>query len=535
MKLAGVNVAAADPGAPPIRARTVAGIAGIVAILILLAKSFGFVREIVIAGAFGAGWERDAYNLAYQIPAYALILLGGLNGPFHSATLAALTRLKESGREIKGSPVLTIMLLTGAVMASVAALVYVFAAPIVMLQGPWAAAQTQALATSQLRYMVPVLLVGAWIGVLCGVSTHHGRFALPTLSPAVSSLAIIGFVLWRPDDPLMLAVGTTVGAILQLLLQGFPAMWAAGPRALAIRPCSPADPAIREAGALLWPAVLASTIGQVNVFVGTFFLSKAGEGAIAAWGYANIVYQLPLGTLLAALLVPLFPRLTAAAARDDRAALFNHLNRGVQLVGLVAIPLAVGVAVAAVPLVRVAFERGRFAETGGTALTAPVLAILCTGMIGYALRDLFVRVFYAVNDAQTPMRVMLVSLALNVVLNALFMFYFKLGLQGIAWSTVIVTWLNFGQIAWALRAKLGTLGLGPSWPILVRALGAALCAGGVMIYLMRIRWPGGFLGGVLELAAVGAGGAATYGGVLLALRVGRILKGQEAIGGTPRE
>ncbi len=512
-----------------------AGVAGIVAILILLAKSFGFFREIAIARAFGTGWERDAYNLAYQLPAYALVLLGGLNGPFHSATLAALTRLRESGRELKGSPVLTIMLLTGAVMGTVAALVYVLADPIVTLQGPWVKAQTHALATSQLRYMVPVLLVGAWIGVLCGVSTHRGQFALPTLSPAVSSLAIIGFVLWRPDDPLMLAIGTTVGAVLQLLLQGVPAIWAAGPRALATRPCSPADPAIREAGALLWPAILSSTIGQINVFVGTFFLSRAGEGAIAAWGYANIVYQLPLGTLLAALLVPLFPRLTSAAARDDRAALFGHLNRGVQLVGLVAIPLAVGLAVAAVPVVQVAFERGKFAQTGGTALTAPVLAILCAGMIGYALRDLLVRVFYAVNDSRTPMRVMLVSLGLNVGFNALFMFGFKLGLQGIAWSTVLVTWLNLAQIAWALRAKLGTLGLGPSGPILVRALGAALCAGGVMLYVRQFDWPKGLGGGILELAALGVAGVATYGGILLALRVNRIIKGESPASGTPGE
>lgn len=499
--------------------KSIASVAGVVAILILLAKSFGFIREIVIARAFGAGWERDAYNLAYQLPAFALILLGGLNGPFHSATLAALTRLRESGRQIKGSPVFTIVLLTGVVMGAIAALVFFLADPIVRLQGPWVSDQTHHLATQQLRIMVPVLLVGAWIGVLCGVSTDQGRFALPSLSPAISSLAIIGFVLWRPHDPLSLAWGTMAGAVLQLAFQGIPALWAAGPKALATPPCSPADPAIKEAGNLLWPAILSSTIGQINVFVGTFFLSKAGPGAIAAWGYANIVYQLPLGTLLAALLVPLFPRLTSAAARDDRDALFSHLNRGVQIVAMAALPLAAGIGLAAEPIIRVAYERGKFAETGGTALTAPVLAILCTAMIAYALRDLFVRVFYAINDSKTPMRIMLVSLALNVAFNWYFMFVLDAGIAGIAWATVLVTWLNFAQIAWALRSKLGTLGLAPSLPTVGRALAATAGGAAALMWVSTFSFPKGLLGGILELAAMGAAAATVYGAILLGFRV----------------
>lgn len=499
--------------------KSIAGIAGVVAVLILLAKSFGFIREIVIARAFGTGWERDAYNLAYQLPAFALILLGGLNGPFHSATLAALTRLRESGRQVKGSPVFTIVLLTGAVMGAIAALVFFLADPIVTLQGPWVSRQTHDLAVAQLRIMVPILLVGAWIGVLCGISTDQGRFALPSLSPAASSLAIIGFVLWRPHDPLSLAWGTMLGAVAQLLLQGIPALWSAGPRALTTPPCSPGDPAIREAGNLLWPAILSSTIGQINVFVGTFFLSRAGQGAIAAWGYANIVYQLPLGTLLAALLVPLFPRLTSAAARDDREALFGHLNRGVQIVAMVALPLAAGIGLAAEPIIRVAYERGKFAQTGGTALTAPVLAILCTAMIAYALRDLFVRVFYAVNDSKTPMRVMIVSLALNVAFNWFFMFVLGAGLAGIAWSTVLVTWLNFAQIAWALRSKLGTLGLGPSVPVIGRALAATAGGAAAMWWVRSFEFPGGLLGGMIELAALAVAAVAAFGGILLAFRV----------------
>ena len=65
-------------------ARSLAGIAGIVAVATLISKVFGLVRQVAIAAAFGVGPAFDAYNYAYVIPGFLPILLGGINGPFHS-------------------------------------------------------------------------------------------------------------------------------------------------------------------------------------------------------------------------------------------------------------------------------------------------------------------------------------------------------------------------------------------------------------------------------------------------------------------
>ena len=494
------------------KTRSLLRIASIVAFLVVVSKAFGFLREVVVAEAFGKGIERDAYNLAYQLPAYALVLLGGLNGPFHTATQSALTRLKEAGREDRGGVILTLTALTGVVMGAIALTVYFLADPIVRIQGPWVSSETHSLAVNLLRVMAPIILIGAWVGVLCGISTDQGRYSLASLSPMVSSLAIIAAILWRPNDPLMLAVGTMAGAFLQLALQGIPALKFT--RIPKFAPLS--DPVLKDAGRLLWPAILSSSIGQVNVIIGTIFLSRAGDGAISAWAYANVIFQLPLGTLLAALLVPLFPRLTAAAARDDRPELLGLMNRGISIVALLAVPLAAGIALTATPLVRAAFERGKFAATNGTEPTALVLSILALGLVAYAARDLLVRVFYATNDSATPLRVSIVSLFLNVALNAFFMFGLHWGLGGIALSTAIVTWLNLAQVAWALRRKLGSLDFRASWPTIIRASGATAGAAVIGHLLVRLSWPGGTLGALAELLVVGGAFGAAYAGLLLA-------------------
>jgi len=56
-----------------------------------LSKLTGCIRQIFIAAAFGVGVTYDAFNYAYIIPGFLLIIIGGINGPLHNAVVAILT------------------------------------------------------------------------------------------------------------------------------------------------------------------------------------------------------------------------------------------------------------------------------------------------------------------------------------------------------------------------------------------------------------------------------------------------------------
>ncbi|MEB3299973.1 MAG: murein biosynthesis integral membrane protein MurJ [Candidatus Sericytochromatia bacterium] len=490
--------------------------ASVVAGLVLVSKGFGFAREVVVAGVHGAGVARDAYNLAYQLPAYVLVMLGGLNGPFHSAAVAALTRGRTRGSGEGDSLVVSLLVWVGLFMAGVAVAV-AWAAPVMLkLQGPWVSEEVLHLAVPMLRWMAPILALGAWIGLLSGLSQDRGDVVLPSLSPLLSSLAVVVAVLLRPGDPMALAWGTALGAGLQASLQGWPA-WRSLAGSGRLTLVGLGDPRMREVLGLLWPAILSSSVGQLNVLVGTFFLSRAGTGALSAWGYANVLYQLPLGTLLAALLVPLFPKLTETAARGDLEAMRQWLFRGASLVSAVCLPLVAGLVVLAGPLVSAAFVRGQFTvEDAGR--TSMVLACLAAGLVAYAMRDLMVRCFYALNDSRTPLKITLVSLLINIFINSVLTFGFGAGLAGIAAATVAVTWANALQVGFALHRRIGGLGLGELVTPFRRGLANALLAGGAAWCLnswlaSRAWWPQGFwghvalllLGGGLGLFLVAAG------------------------------
>lgn len=78
------------------KSRSLVSIAGLVAVATLISKIFGLVREQAIAAAFGVGPVVNAYAYAYVIPGFLLILLGGINGPFHSALISVLAKRDKS-------------------------------------------------------------------------------------------------------------------------------------------------------------------------------------------------------------------------------------------------------------------------------------------------------------------------------------------------------------------------------------------------------------------------------------------------------
>ena len=67
--------------------------AGLIVVVILLSKIAGFLRDVIVANYYGASIVSDAYFYAYQIPALAIVILGGMGGPFHSATVSVFSKL----------------------------------------------------------------------------------------------------------------------------------------------------------------------------------------------------------------------------------------------------------------------------------------------------------------------------------------------------------------------------------------------------------------------------------------------------------
>jgi putative peptidoglycan lipid II flippase len=519
-------------------ARSLAGIAGIVAVATLISKVFGLVRQVAIAAAFGVGAAFDAYNYAYVIPGFLLILLGGINGPFHSAIISVLAK---RDKEEAGPLVETINTLVTSLLLVVTIALVIFAEPLMTLVAPGlniteaqALAQgmtpenfqtlqmTKDIAIEQFRIMAPLAMLAGLIGIGFGTLNAADQYWLPSISPLFSSVALIGAIgilaldlgsqITAPEYALLggrvLAWGTLAGAILQWLVQLI-AQWRSGLGTLRLR-FEFNRPGVKEVMQVMGPATLSSGMLHINVYTDLWFASFIPQAA-AALGYAGLLVQTPLGIISNMLLVPLMPVFSRLADPQNWPELKDRIRQGLVLTGITMLPMGILMIVLAVPIVRVVYERGAF-NPEASAFVAPMLMAYGVGMFFYLGRDVVVRVFYALGDGETPFRVSMANIFLNAILDYLLVQSF--GAPGLVLATVGVNITSMIALLWLLDRKLNGLPI-LSWSGAIASLTAAsFVAGaaswGILWGIEQILGTQGFLIVILELAIAGLGGLAVF-------------------------
>lgn len=431
--------------------------AWIIAVVTIVSKLIGFVRDIIIANYYGAAMVSDAYYYAYQIPSLSLILLGGVGGPFHSATVAIFSKLipnlQEKPSEYVNKLYSTFMTATIIFFLALSAIMFIFPRQIMGLIISGGSPDMINLAATHLKIMTPLLVIGGIVGIYYGILIIYRQFMLPNLSPIIMSLAVIGVVIAAPSDQkgYALAWATTIGAILQLIIQ-YPNIRKLGYK---LKPnfAFTNNPEFKEICELLFPAVLSSTVGQIHIYVDMFFTSSISEGAWTAIGYANRVFQFPVGILVTAFLVPLFPIFAKLVADKDYNGIKNYFNKGVGVLFFGAIPIIIGILVVGMDAVRLVFERGLFDEKA-TFMVTEALWFLSVSIIPYVFRDSITRVYYSFNDSKTPFVVAFSSIVLKLVLNYVLISKMHFGIGGITLSTSLVTLFNACVLGMFITKKM---------------------------------------------------------------------------------
>ncbi|ACK69743.1 integral membrane protein MviN [Gloeothece citriformis PCC 7424] len=462
--------------------RSLAGIAGIVAVATLISKVFGLVREQAIAAAFGVGTVVNAYAYAYVIPGFLLILLGGINGPFHSALISVLAkRDKEQAAPL----VETVTTLVSGILLLVSVGLVIWADVCIDLLAPGLSPEVRAIAIGQLQIMSPLALLAGLIGIGFGTLNAADQYWLPGISPLFSSLAVIiglgvlfGVLGGQIDAPqyvqlgsMVLAGGTLIGAILQWIAQLF-AQWKSGMGTLRLR-FDWRIPGVMDVIRVMIPATLSSGMLHINVYTDLFFASFI-ENAAAAMRYANFIVLTPLGIISNMILVPLMPEFSRLASPENWPELKGRIRQGLLLTALSMLPLTAVFIALAFPIVRVIYERGAF-QMSASQEVAPVLIAYGFGMFFYLARDVMVRVFYALGDGETPFRVSIFNIFLNGLLD--FLFYKPFSTPGLVFATIGVNISSLVIFLWILNRRLRGLPLGEWTFALLQLTGISFIAG----------------------------------------------------------
>lgn len=178
------------------------------------------------------------------------------------------------------------------------------------------------------------------------------------------------------------------------------------------------------------------------------------NGPVSWLGYAFRFLQLPLGLFGVAVASASLPEISRNAAVGKMEDFHATLTRSLNMILLLTIPSAAGLAVLGKSMVAVVYQWGRFTAED-THQTALALGAYSVGLAGYASGKILAPAFYALGDARTPMWVSAASIAVNPICAVALSRWARMGHTGLALSTSLVALFGAGLLFVSLRSRTG--------------------------------------------------------------------------------
>ena len=488
---------------------------------IFLSRISGIGREMAVAAFIGSGRIGDAYRAALNIPRLLQNLLG--EGILSASFIPVYSQLVEQGRRKEAGR------LAGAVFGLLAVVTgllvlagWMLAEPVVSLLLWRLPDDTADLTVELVRVMfagIGFIVLAAWA---LGVLNAHRRFFLSYAAPVIWNAAQVGFMVgawlvWQDVDPAtrasdvakMAAWGVVLGGALQFLVQV--------PLVLRLMPSLRLSlnwrrPDVRIVLNRFAPAFVGRGVVQVSAYLDLILAGLLAGGAIAALGFAQVFYFLPISLFAMSVAASDLPEL--AREQDNPEALVQRLQTGLDRIGFYVLFSAVAFITLGGLIVGALLERGQF-NGDHTVQVWWILAAYSLGMVASASSRLLQNACFAAGDAKGPARVAVVRVVLAAAVGVVLMFSFdsygvvngsvgrlgdfqvlsplsdaeradgavRLGAVGLALGSTVAAWAEYGILRHRVRHLLRRRRplRGPIGRLAIAALSAAVL-GGVMAW-----------------------------------------------------
>ncbi len=481
---------------------------------IFLSRISGIGREVAVAAFIGAGRIGDAYRAALTIPRLLQNLLG--EGVLSASFIPIYSQLVEQGRRkdagrLAGAVFGLLAVVTGLMVLAG----WVLAKPLVSLLLWRLSEDTADLTVELVRVMfagIGFIVLAAWA---LGVLNAHRRFFLSYAAPVIWNAAQVGFMVgawlvWQDVDAStrasdvarMAAWGVVLGGGLQFLVQV--------PLVLRLVPTLRLSLNWRrpDVGIVLTrfgPAFIGRGVVQVSAYVDLILAGLLAGGAIAALGFAQVIYFLPISLFAMSVAASDLPEM--AREQDNPEALVRRLQTGLDRIGFYVLFSAVAFITLGGLIVGALLERGQF-NGDHTVQVWWILAAYSLGLVASASARLLQNACFAAGDAKGPARVAVVRVVLAAAVGVVLMFSFdsyavvdgsverlgdfkvlsplsdadradgavRLGAVGLALGSTVAAWIEYGilrhRVRYLLRRRQPVRG--PTGRLAIAGLSAAV-------------------------------------------------------------
>ena len=440
----------------------------IVGLLTLLSRILGLFRDAVMVASFGNGVIMDAFTVAFRVPNMARQIFG--EGALSTAFLPVFIQdMEQNGKQAAFQTATAILTVTTISLFAIVAVIEIVLLGISVFVP---LSYEASLLLNLTALLAPYLLLICVLAQACAVFHGMHIFGIPALFPVLlNALWVAGawsldqFVATAETRIYFIAAGIVGVGIVQLGLCiptlrqlgfRFDWNWAAG------------RSRVKVVFATMLPVLLGLSITQLNTLCdsliawglttptdpnATRWLNSypLTEGTATAMYLGQRLYQFPIGVFGVALGTVIYPLLTAHAERGQTDLFREDLAKGIRMVIAIGIPASVGLILISTPLTRLIFERHEF-TANDTVRTSAMISAYALGAWAACGLLIISRAFYALGDRQTPLRIGLVAVLVNLVANLTLVWI--LAGPGLALGTSITATFQSLVACWILTRRL---------------------------------------------------------------------------------
>ena len=479
----------------------------------IIAKILGFGRELVLAAGYGTSIYSDAYVTAMNIPQVIFAIIGSTLATVLIPMYMEVHSVEGEEKSLKFINNVFILVVIACIVLSI--LGFIFTEQIVNVFAVGYEGKALEVAINFTRITILGIVFTGLSYVMTSYLQIKNDFIMPGLSSVPKNVIIIvATLLSIKHGPYLMIWGTLIGMASEFLFQ-LPYAIKAGYKYVPI--INIKDKYIKKMAWLIMPVLIGVAVNQVNTLVDRTLASTLPVGTVSALNYSNKLTSFVIAIFITSISSVIYPILSQLSSENNKERFTSSVIKSINCVIILVLPIML-----ALPIVRVLFERGAFG-TNATYLTALALAMYSIGMVAYGLRDVLGKIFYSLQDTKTPMVNGVIAMAMNMIMDVVFIKFW--GLAGLTLATSLSSMACIMLLFRSLKKKIGYFGQDKIVRATAKSLVASLIMGAVAYYsyhyMIRFTHTGGETEFIVLMVAVTLA-AAVYGGLIMLFKVDEI-------------
>ena len=383
----------------------------VVAIIGIISKIMGTVRQSLIAYSFGQSALTDAYNSAYKIAFLSTVLL---NASIVMVIIPIMDKAKtKEGLEGKNrffNNASTLVLVLNIVLSIISV---IGARLLVDLVSPGFSEEIKNITVDLVRIISPSII---FLGVsICLGAYQQSNFIFAPYAAVgiINNIVFYIYLLIMGKEASIYGLGiiTSLGAVAQMIFM-IPFM---RKQDIAYKPhLDLQSDYMKDAMSMFMPLMLLQGVAQIDVFVTNALATNIDTGMVSVLDNAYRLFSAFMNLFVMTISTVLFPLLSEAFNKKDYTSIKKMVRDGMDFIALILIPASIGVIALATPIVQVVYERGKFTALD-TEMTKAALIGYAIGMLGNGLKVFYNRLFISFQDSVIPF----INVVFNTVSNVL--------------------------------------------------------------------------------------------------------------------